>query len=93
MSNEVSKKANHQKIISEKRFVEFYLDNIDNAIKRADDFCQDEESLLNSLGSNIPILFEILREDIWHIKKFDISWILTIILNMAFFFDAVAVTV
>lgn len=64
VSNEVSKKANHAKTISEGKFKEFYLDNIDKAILRAAEFEQDDVPLLHNLGTNLPKLFSILREPI-----------------------------
>ncbi len=64
VSYEVSKKASHTKRISEAKFKQFYLNNIDNAISRAQDFNQDDESLLSNLGTNLPGLFSILREKV-----------------------------
>ena len=64
VSLEVSKKAHHRKAISENNFVRYYLHNIDTAIDRSSAFAQDEHDLLSQLGSNIPKLFQILREKI-----------------------------
>lgn len=63
VSAEVSKKAGHTKSISEGKFKENYLGNVDAAIKRAYDFTLDKNSLLSQIGSNIPDLFRILREE------------------------------
>lgn len=63
VSCEVSKKAGHNKSIPERKFTENYLMNVDAAIERASDFPQDENTLLSQIGSNIPELFRILREE------------------------------
>lgn len=62
ISSILSEKTNHGKSIPEPKFQSYYLENIDIAIERAEKFSQTEEELLNQLGSNIPKLFEILRE-------------------------------
>ena len=62
VSSELSKRAHHTKGISERKFIECYLNNVDTAIKRAKRLGTDANDLLNNLGSNLPILFEILRE-------------------------------
>lgn len=62
VSFEVSKKADHSKSISEDIFKDKYLSSIDNAIIRSRFFEKDKMKLLDSLGSNIPELFELLRE-------------------------------
>jgi len=61
VSKEVSEKARHRKDISENIFKKHYLPNVDLAIERVSDFKQNEEELLNSLGSNLPKLFSLLR--------------------------------
>ena len=62
VSSKVSEKATHTKNIPQNKFKQFYLPNIDLAIERAKGFSQDEDELMNNLGSNIPKLFAILRE-------------------------------
>ncbi len=62
VSYEVSQKAGHGKSINERKFTDNYLNNIDKAIERASDFCQDQKALLKKIGSNIPALFEILKK-------------------------------
>lgn len=64
VSNELSKIAHHGKSISEGKFKQIYLSQIDTAIKRARSFAENEEDLLNQIGTNIPNLFAILREKI-----------------------------
>lgn len=64
VSYELSKRAHHAKSIGEKTFVEYYLHNVDTAIKRARDLGIDANELLNNLGSNLPVLFDVLRESI-----------------------------
>lgn len=59
VSDEVSKRANHKKKISEKIFNEHYFPHINEAIERAKDFATDFPRLFDELGSNIP---ELLRE-------------------------------
>lgn len=62
VSLQVSEKAHHAKSITHCKFEEFYLPNIDLAIERSKQFIQDENELMNNLGSNIPKLFALLRE-------------------------------
>lgn len=62
VSSKVSEKAKHTKNIPQNKFKQFYLPNIDLAIERAKGFSQDEDELMNNLGSNIPKLFALLRE-------------------------------
>lgn len=73
VSYEVSKIAGHSKKLSETRFKTFYLPKIDYAIKQVNEaFCTNIEQLIGSeedsdseygqLGSNLPELFELLRE-------------------------------
>lgn len=62
VSKELSEKAGHSKRISEKKFKECYLPNVDAAIERAQDFEQTEKGLLQNIGTNLPQLFRILRE-------------------------------
>lgn len=61
VSSELTKRACHGKNIRETKFVDTYLNNIDVAIDRSKDFCQDKYGLLDKLGTNIPELFAILR--------------------------------
>lgn len=72
-SNLVSNIAGHSKNITEKIFQKFYLPKIDYAIKQAkekyacsvDDLIGNEESdnaSMGKLGTNIPELFDLLRE-------------------------------
>ncbi len=62
LSKELSGRAGHSKKITEKKFVECYLPNIDVAVERAQLFEQSEEGLLQNIGSNLSELFRILRE-------------------------------
>ena len=62
VSLELSKRVHHAKSISEKKFIEYYLNSVDTAIERAQLFTTDERNLLYELGSNIPLLFSILRD-------------------------------
>lgn len=64
ISFEVSKRAQHAKGISEKVFLTYYLPNVDRAIERAEKFTGSTSLLLDSLGTNIPELFRILRSAI-----------------------------
>jgi len=64
VSKELSERAGHAKKIGEKKFIECYLPNIDVAIERAQKFEQTEEGLLQKVGTNLPKLFQILREEI-----------------------------
>lgn len=64
VSKELSEKAGHSNRISEKKFKECYLPNVDTAIERARDFEQTEEGLLQNIGTNLPQLFQILREEL-----------------------------
>lgn len=64
ISSELSQRAGHSKSISDSKFVDIYLPNVDLAIERAKKFDTDNLRLLNNLGSSIPKLFEILREKI-----------------------------
>ena len=72
-SKEVSKIAKHSKNISEKKFLEYYLQNIDSAKKQAEqNFTMDLDELvgndssqlskMGALGTNIPELFDLLRK-------------------------------
>lgn len=64
VSQELSARANHAKSISEQTFRTKYLPNIDTAILRANQFnCFREEDLLTGLGSNLPKLFEKMRDN------------------------------
>lgn len=71
-SKQVSDKAHHSKSIREATFVKFYLPNVDFAIKQAKEkFRMDLDELIGSdysqeskkgkLGTNIPVLFDLLR--------------------------------
>lgn len=62
VSRELSRHARHTKEITEGKFKERYLPNIDTAIAHAKDFEQSEEGLLTKIGTNLPELFRILRE-------------------------------
>lgn len=64
VSSELSQRAGHAKSISDSKFVDIYLSNIDHAIERAKKFSCDNSNLLNNLGSSLPELFRILREKI-----------------------------
>ncbi len=72
-SKEVSKIAKHSKAIGEQKFLEYYLPKIDFAIRQAkENFTMDLDELIGEdssvdskmgkLGTNIPQLFELLRE-------------------------------
>lgn len=62
VSLELSKRVRHNKKISEKKFVKYYLPNVDEAIAHAQNFEQTEDGLLKNIGTNLPELFRILRE-------------------------------
>ena len=62
VSREVNNRAGHSKSISESIFLDKYLNSIDDAISRASNFEQDKIKLLDNIGTNIPELFELLRE-------------------------------
>lgn len=62
VSRELSKRARHTKRISEQKFKDLYLPNIDTAIDRSEGFEQSEEGLLQKIGTNLPKLFCLLRE-------------------------------
>lgn len=65
VSSVLSKRTHHsKKNITDELFIKFYIDNVDTAIERARRFETDAYALLNHLGSNIPFLFDLLREDI-----------------------------
>lgn len=67
----VSDIAGHSKSISDKVFQKYYLPKIDYAIKQAKELCGDideligsdqtDESKMGSIGTNLPELFELLR--------------------------------
>lgn len=62
ISKEIQKIAGHNKNISESKFKEHYAKNIDNAIKRAEDFESDPAKLIEgNLGCNIQELIKLLR--------------------------------
>lgn len=72
-SKKLSEAASHAKSISEKRFKEIYLPNIDYAIRQArENFTTDldqligdgtsENTAMGALGSNLPELFDLLRK-------------------------------
>jgi hypothetical protein len=52
----------HSKGISDFRFCEHYLPNIDTAIERAKYFETKEEELIYKIGTNLPKLFAVLRK-------------------------------
>lgn len=62
VSSKLSEKAHHAKKITHRKFEKSYLPNIDLAIERSKQFSQDENELMNKLGSNMPELFSILRK-------------------------------
>ncbi|MCM1149757.1 MAG: RloB family protein [Butyricicoccus sp.] len=64
MSKELSERAGHSKRISEKKFTECYLPNVNTAIERSKKFEQTDEGLLQNVGTNLPTLFQILREEL-----------------------------
>lgn len=72
-SKKVSELAGHSKKISEEKFIKYYLPNIEFAIQQAkNSFCITLEELIGDdiseeakrgkLGTNIPELFELMRE-------------------------------
>lgn len=62
ISKEVHKIAGHNKNISDSKFKEYYVENVDNAIRRAEDFESDPEKLIEgNLGCNIQELIKLLR--------------------------------
>lgn len=65
VSHELSCRVHHAKTIGENRFIQYYLHNLDIAIERARKLNIDEYALLNHLGSNLPTLFDILRQRIY----------------------------
>lgn len=58
VSFEVSKRAKHRKVISFDKFKLFYYPNIELAIQRTKHFATKFPQLLDSLGSNLPELFQ-----------------------------------
>lgn len=63
VSKEVSEKThNSKKTIPEGTFKRCYLGNIDTAIERSKDFAEEPEVLFEKIGTSIPKLFKILRE-------------------------------
>ena len=64
VSKMLSEYARHSKKITEEAFCRYYLPNVDSAIARADHFPQKKEKLLTQVGSNLPQLFRILREEL-----------------------------
>lgn len=73
-SKQVSEKAHHAKAIREATFVKYYLPNIDFAINQVrSNFTMDLDELVGNdnsvgerkgkLGTNIPELFDLLRND------------------------------
>ena len=63
LSKELSERAGHYKKILENTFVECYLPNIDIAINRSQKFEKTEEGILQNIGTNLPVLFQLLREN------------------------------
>lgn len=61
VSAELNKLAKHGKTLGPKKFEEFYLPNIQNAIKNAQAFVNDFPELLDCLGTNIPKLFSLIQ--------------------------------
>lgn len=72
-SKEISKRAGHAKRISENVFVKYYLPQLDSAIQQLEEcFSTDVDKLIGTdetedarkgeLGSNLSVLFELLRE-------------------------------
>ena len=51
-----------KKTIQRKVFEQYFLPNIDVAIRRANEFCTSRNDLLTRLGSNLGELFTLLRE-------------------------------
>lgn len=64
-SFEVSKRANHKKIIGSEKFKQFYYPNIKLAIQRSESFATEFPDLLDNLGSNLSELFK----EINHIQQ------------------------
>ena len=60
VSQEVSSRAHHAKYISSAKFDQCYLPNIQRAISQAGQFATSFPELLEHMGSNLPVLFEIL---------------------------------
>lgn len=74
VSKQVSGIAHHAKAIREETFVEHYLPNVDLAIRQVkEQFTMDLDELIGSddsdenkkgkLGTNIPVLFDLLRSE------------------------------
>ena len=61
VSNLLFEKTGQRKAIQVKIFEQYYLPNIDLAIERAKTF-GNKDQLLDSVGTNIPELFEHLRQ-------------------------------
>ena len=61
VSNLLFEKTGQRKAIQAKIFEQYYLPNIDLAIERAKTFGKKDQ-LLDSVGTNIPELFEHLRQ-------------------------------
>lgn len=71
-SRELSLRVHHAKRITEPKFIKYYLNNVDTAIKRVRrDFTDNLSKLIGyadaskggQLGSNLPELFDMLREE------------------------------
>lgn len=62
VSRKLSSLTHHTKEIPEKAFKQHYLPNTDKAITRANEYSTDRDELIDKLGTNIPQLFNILRE-------------------------------
>ena len=63
VSRELSKRAHHAKTISPGKFRGMYFPNIGQAIKNVQKFATDFPELFDQLGSNLPKLFDELREE------------------------------
>lgn len=63
VSRELSKRAHHAKTISPGKFKETYFPNIGQAIQNVQEFATDFPELFDQLGSNLPKLFEELKEE------------------------------
>lgn len=62
VSEEVTKRAHHSKVISTRKFDEIYWPNITKAIQRAQYFATDFPELLDGIGTNIFRLLEEIHD-------------------------------
>lgn len=62
LSKIISDRHNHKKKISEKKFVEIYLDNISTALENSKYWANTLEDVKDNVGTNMKDLFELLEK-------------------------------